>query len=111
MTTPRLLITAWPHLAERDSTPRIMWTVNVSLVPVMAAAIFYFGPSAVLVLAASLAGCLETEWVFSGRDAVADGSAVITGLLLGLCLPAGIPMWMAFVGGVFAIGFGPLPPR
>lgn len=106
MTTPRLLITAWPHLAERDSTPRIMWTVNLTLVPVVAAAIYYFGPSAVLVLLASLAGCLATEWVFKGRTALADGSAVITGLLLGLTLPPGIPMWMAFVGGVFAIGIG-----
>jgi len=106
MTTPRLLITAWPHLAERDSTPRIMWTVNLTLIPVIAAAIYFFGPSAVLVLAASLAGCLGTEWVFKGRAALADGSAVITGLLLGLTLPPGIPMWMAFVGGAFAIGFG-----
>jgi len=106
MTTPRLLITAWPHLADKDSTPRIMWTVNLTLVPVIAAAIYYFGPSAVLVLAASLAGCLATEWAFKGRAALADGSAVITGLLLGLTLPPGIPMWMAFVGGAFAIGFG-----
>jgi len=106
MTTPRLLITAWPHLAERDSTPRIMWTVNLTLVPIVAAAIYYFGPSAVLVLLASLAGCLATEWAFKGRTALADGSAVITGLLLGLTLPPGIPMWMAFVGGVFAIGAG-----
>jgi len=106
MTTPRLLITAWPHLAERDSTPRIMWTVNLTLVPVVVAAIYYFGPSAALVLGASLAGCLGTEWLFKGRTALADGSAVITGLLLGLTLPPGIPMWMAFVGGAFAIGFG-----
>lgn len=108
MTTPRLLITAWPHLAERDSTPRIMWTVNVSLIPVIVAAIYYFGPSAVLVIGASLAGCLVTEWLFGNRETLFDGSAVITGLLLGLCLPAGLPMWMAFVGGVFAIGFGKL---
>jgi electron transport complex protein RnfD len=108
MTTPRLLITAWPHLAERDSTPRIMWTVNASLVPVIAVAVYNFGPSAVLVLAASLLGCVATEWVFGSKEALADGSAVITGILLGLCLPAGIPLWMAFVGGVFAIGFGKL---
>ncbi|HZD04225.1 MAG TPA: RnfABCDGE type electron transport complex subunit D, partial [Longimicrobiales bacterium] len=37
-----------------------------------------------------------------------DGSAVITGLLLGLTLPPGLPLWMAFVGGAFAIGFGKL---
>ena len=108
MTTPRFLITASPHLAERDSTPKIMWHVNLSLLPIIAAAIFYFGPSAVLVLGASLAGCLLTEWVFGNRETLLDGSAVITGLLLGLILPAGIPLWMAFVGGVFAIGFGKL---
>jgi electron transport complex protein RnfD len=108
MTTPRLLITAWPHLGEKDSTPRIMWTVNASLLPIIAIATFYFGPSALLVIGASLTGCLLTEWAFGRKGALADGSAVITGLLLGLTLPAGLPMWMAFVGGVFAIGFGKL---
>jgi electron transport complex protein RnfD len=105
---PRLLITAWPHLADRDTTPRIMWTVNASLVPVIAAAIYYFGPSTVLVLAASVAGCVVTERIFGKPGSLRDGSAVITGLLLGLCLPAGLPMWMAFVGGAFAIGVGKL---
>lgn len=108
MTAPRLLITAWPHLADRDTTPRIMWTVNASLLPVVAAAIYFFGPSAILVLAASLAGCLATERLFGAPGSLRDGSAVITGLLLGLCLPAGLPLWMAFVGGAFAIGIGKL---
>ena len=108
MSAPRLLITAWPHLAERDTTPRIMWTVNASLVPVIAAATYYFGPSALLVLAASVAGCLVTERMFGKPGSLRDGSAVITGLLLGLCLPAGLPLWMAFVGGAFAIGIGKL---
>jgi hypothetical protein len=108
MTTPRFLITASPHLAERDSTPKIMWHVVLSLLPVVAASIYFFGPSAVLVIAASLAGCLMTEWVFGKRETLLDGSAVITGLLLGLILPAGIPLWMAFAGGVFSIGFGKL---
>jgi electron transport complex protein RnfD len=106
MTTPRLLITAWPHLAERDTTPKIMWTVNASLVPIVIAATYYFGPSALLVTAASVAGCLATEWLFAPSGTLWDGSAVITGVLLALCLPPGIPMWMAFVGGVFAIGIG-----
>ncbi len=37
-----------------------------------------------------------------------DGSGVITGVLLGLTLPVGLPLWMAFLGGTFAIGFGKL---
>jgi electron transport complex protein RnfD len=108
VTPTRLLITAWPHLAGGDTTPRIMWTVNATLVPVVATAICYFGPSAALVVGAALAGCLVTERAFGHAGSLGDGSAVITGLLLGLCLPAGLPLWMAFVGGVFAIGVGKL---
>jgi electron transport complex protein RnfD len=106
MTDPRLLITASPHLGDRDTTPQIMWTVVATLVPILAAAVYYFGPSALLVTAAALAGCLLTEWLFGRRETLLDGSAMITGILLGLVLPAGIPLWMAFVGGVFAIGIG-----
>ena len=108
MTPSRLLITAWPHLTGGDTTPRIMWTVNATLVPVIVTAVWYFGPSAALVVAAALAGCLVTERVFGHAGSLRDGSAVITGLLLGLCLPAGLPLWMAFAGGAFAIGVGKL---
>jgi Na+-translocating ferredoxin:NAD+ oxidoreductase subunit D len=108
MTTQPLVITASPHLKDRDSTPRIMWHVVGSLAPVVAAAAWYFGISALLVLAAATAGALATERAFGRGGSLADGSAVITGLLLGLTLPAGMPMWMAFLGGAFGIGFGKL---
>lgn len=108
MSAPRFELTASPHIKGPDSTPRIMWTVVASLAPVVAAATWYFGPSALLVLAASTLGCLVTERVLGPGGTLRDGSAAITGLLLGLTLPAGIPLWMAFVGGVFAIGFGKL---
>jgi electron transport complex protein RnfD len=106
MSTPRFLITASPHLAESDSTPKIMWHVVLSLLPIVGASLYYFGPSAFLVTAAATAGCLLTEWGFGKKGTLLDGSAMITGLLLGLILPAGIPLWMAFVGGAFSIGFG-----
>ena len=102
-------ITAAPHVRSVESTQRIMWSVVLSLLPVVGASIWFFGPSAVLVLTASVAGCLLTERLFgSRRDSLSDGSAVITGLLLGLCLPAGFPLWMAFLGGVFGVAFGKL---
>lgn len=103
-----LRIAASPHVHSPHSTPRIMWTVTATLVPLVAAAIYWFGPSAALVIAASTAGAVLTERAFGRRDALGDGSAVITGVLLGLILPAGFPMWMAFVGGAFGIGFGKL---
>lgn len=105
---PRLLITASPHLGTRDSTPKIMWHVVLSLVPVAAAAAYFFGASALLVMAGALAGAVLTEGAFAGWGTLRDGSAVITGLLLALTLPPGLPVWMAFVGGAFAIGFGKL---
>lgn len=107
-TIRRLVIAASPHLRGPASTPVIMWNVVGSLLPIVAAATWFLGPSALLVVSASVAGALLTERVFGKGGTIADGSAVITGLLLGLTLPAGLPMWMAALGGFFAIAFGKL---
>jgi electron transport complex protein RnfD len=85
-----------------------MWSVVMSLVPVVGASVYYFGPSALLVIAAATLGAVLTELVFGPAEALGDGSTAITGILLGLTLPPGLPMWMAFLGGVFGIGFGKL---
>ncbi|MHC4958918.1 MAG: RnfABCDGE type electron transport complex subunit D, partial [Planctomycetota bacterium] len=77
--TPPLIVTASPHLGGRDSTPKIMWNVVFSLLP-------------------------ERLWGPGG--ALRDGSAAITGILLGLTLPPGIPLWMAFLGGGVGITLG-----
>ncbi len=108
MTKPSLLLTASPHLGARDTTPTIMWSVVMSLVPVVGASVYYFGPSALLVIAAATLGAVLTDLVFGPAEALGDGSTAITGILLGLTLPPGLPMWMAFLGGVFGIGFGKL---
>jgi electron transport complex protein RnfD len=107
MSNPRIKITASPHVRSADSTIKIMWSVVISLVPVIAASIYFFGPSALLVILASVAGCLITERLFGSQPgSIADGSAMITGLLLGLTLPPGFPLWMAFLGGGFGMAFG-----
>ena len=108
MSRPRLLVTASPHLKGPASTPTIMWNVVGSLVPIIAAAAYFFGLGGLLVIAAATAGCLLTEAAFGQKGTLRDGSALITGLLLGLTLPPGFPLWMSFVGGVVAIGFGKL---
>lgn len=104
----RLVVAASPHIRGPASTPMIMWNVVGSLIPLVAAATWFFGPSALIVVSASVVGALMTERVFGKGGTIADGSAVITGLLLGLTLPAGMPMWMAALGGFVAIGFGKL---
>jgi electron transport complex protein RnfD len=108
LTEIRLRIAASPHLRSSHSTPRIMWNVVGSLVPILAVATYFFGPSALLVVGAATIGAVGTERLFGHKGSTADGSAVITGLLLGLILPPGFPLWMAFLGGVFGVGFGKL---
>lgn len=113
----RLQVVTSPHVHGGDSTTRIMWSVVGSLVPVVVAAAYFFGVSALLVVAAATVGAVATERIFGRRDgpyaaspggSLADGSAAITGLLLGLTLPPGIPLWMALFGGAFGVGFGKL---
>jgi len=102
------VVTTHPHLGAGDTTPRIMWTVTGTLAPVVGASVWFFGPSALLVISAAVVGAVATEALFVGRRRIRDGSALITGVLLGLTLPAGLPLWMAFLGGAVAIGLGKL---
>lgn len=106
MTAPRLVVTASPHLGSRDSTPRIMWTVVATLVPVCIAAAWFFGVSALLQIGTAAFAAVLAERATGKGGTLGDGSALITGLLLGLSLPAGFPLWMTFLGAGFAIVFG-----
>jgi electron transport complex protein RnfD len=83
-----------------------MWTVTASLGPVVVAAAWWFGISALLVLVAAVLGACAAEATFGKGRTLRDGSAALTGLLLGLTLPPGLPAWMAFVGGAVAVGMG-----
>jgi electron transport complex protein RnfD len=88
-----------------------MGDVLISLIPVVLAAVWYFGAGALLIIGAATAGALGTEWLFTrGRkpSPLRDNSALLTGVLLGLILPPGFSLWMAFLGGVAAIGLGKL---
>lgn len=106
--TEPLVVTASPHLKGRDSVATIMWNVVAALVPLVAASAWFFGVSALLVVLASVAGAVATEHFVGRRGTLADGSAAITGILLGLTLPAGLPLWIAALGGAFALGIGKL---
>ncbi|MCF8257143.1 MAG: RnfABCDGE type electron transport complex subunit D [Flavobacteriales bacterium] len=110
--TKRITVSTSPYLHGSDTTPRIMWEVVISLMPMVGAAYYFFGLGALGVIAATIAGCVSTEYVFSTSGSkgasLKDGSALITGILLALCLPPGFPLWMAFLGSVVAIGMGKL---
>ena len=102
----RFVVTASPHLKAPASTPVIMWTVVGSLAPIVAASFYFFGISALLVVVAATLGAVLTEAALGSRSTLFDGSGTITGILLGLTLPPGLPVWIAFLGGCIAIALG-----
>lgn len=105
----RLVVSTSPFLHDRHSTSWLMYQVVFTLIPVFLVSFYFFGLSALVVTIASVSGCMVTEILFSNKslkNSWKDGSALITGLLLALTLPPGFPLWMAFLGGVVAIGMG-----
>lgn len=106
----QLIVTSSPHVRDNTTVSQIMWTVILSLIPAIFAAVYFFGSEAFLVLLASIIGAILTEYIFQRQRkkevSIKDGSAVITGLLLGLTLPANLPLWTAFIGSVVAVGLG-----
>ncbi|MFG0285177.1 MAG: RnfABCDGE type electron transport complex subunit D, partial [Phycisphaerales bacterium JB039] len=107
---PRLLVQSSPFLRRGLTVPRLMIDVLLGLAPVVLASIWFFGLSAIFVLAAATAGAVLTEWAVGprqkGRRTLGDYSALLTGVILGLTLPPGVPLWIAFLGGVVSIGLG-----
>ncbi|MFH1830020.1 MAG: RnfABCDGE type electron transport complex subunit D [Pseudomonadota bacterium] len=103
----KLVVGPAPHLGTKDSIPRIMWSVVVALVPAMIVAAINFGWYAIAVTVVSIITAVVTEAViqrFRGAPiTVSDGSAVVTGLLLAMCLPPNVPIYAPIVGSFFAI--------
>jgi electron transport complex protein RnfD len=112
MTRPAktLEIRTSPHILSGYSVDSIMFNVVLALLPTTAFAIYAFGLAAILTLTTAILTCLLTERVvcrLSGRPSTLDDwSVTITGLLYGLTLPPGLPLWMVAVGGVVAVGLG-----
>ncbi len=99
-----------PHIASGTSVDIIMRNVVYALLPACAFAIYVFGLTALLTLTAATLSCLVTEHLLcrARRDAstLGDWSVAVTGLLYGLTLPPGLPLWMVVTGGVIGVGLG-----
>lgn len=84
-----------------------MLYVTIALLPASAFGIWNFGLSALVMLICTTASSVLTEYIYEKlmhkKITVDDFSAVVTGLLLGLNMPASAPWWMGVIGGIFAI--------
>ncbi len=100
-------VSSAPHVRAKDSTSRVMLYVIIALLPASLFGIFNFGIRALLLILITIATCIACEWIFNiivhKKNTVTDLSAVVTGLLLALNFPAGLPLWEAVIGGAFAI--------
>lgn len=96
-----------PHLRSHASTRRIMLDVIIALVPAIIASCVHFGWYPLLILAVCVAVCVASEFIsrlIMKRDnTVGDLSAVVTGVLLALNLPANINPLIAAFGALAAI--------
>ncbi|MCM1045503.1 MAG: RnfABCDGE type electron transport complex subunit D [Candidatus Gastranaerophilales bacterium] len=102
----RFKVSSNPHIRSKISTSGIMLAVIIALMPAAGYGIFHFGPRAIAVILVTVVSTVLTEALFGlykKKQTISDLSAVVTGLLLALNLPVGIPLWMAALGGVFAI--------
>lgn len=102
-----LHVSSSPHIRSKVTTDYLMKMVIVALMPATVAGVCFFGWKALLLVCLSVATCVATEGIYETLMhkplTIWDGSAVITGLLLGLNLPASAPWWIPVIGGVFAI--------
>ncbi|GLB26459.1 electron transport complex subunit D [Lacrimispora xylanolytica] len=105
--TQSLTISSSPHTRSQVTTPNIMFDVAIALIPASAYGVYQFGIKAALVLFISVISCVLSEFVYQSLMdrpvTVSDGSALVTGMILGLNMPPSISLWIPFLGGIFAI--------
>lgn len=102
-----MVVSSSPHMFADSSIQKIMWTVNLALLPAVIFSIWYFGvPALITLLAGSLSAVAfeaATQKVLNKKITVTDGSAFLCGLLLAMCLPPGVPLYVPIVGSFIAI--------
>lgn len=103
----QLTVSSSPHIRTADDVEKLMWQVNLALLPAAALGVYFFGFPALAIIALAVGSAVAFEAlmdrVFKRPLTVGDGSAFLTGLLLGMNLPAHVPLWMPVVGSLFAI--------
>ncbi len=106
----KLIVSLSPHAHGNDTVERNMYGVIIALLPALLVSFYFFGLGSVIVCATSVIACVFFEWAINKyvlhneRNSILDGSAALTGLLLGFNLPSNLPIWIILIGALFAIG-------
>ena len=102
-----LNVSSSPHVRCSVNTQNLMLDVVIAMIPAAAFGVYNFGFHALLVLLITSAVCVASEYVYEKLMhkpiTIADGSALVTGMILALNMPPQIPVWVPALGGIFAI--------
>ena len=105
-----IIVSGTPHVRSKESIQSIMRDVVIALIPASVMGIYYFGIKALMLIAISIVSSVVFEWgyekILKKPITVTDFSAVLTGLLLALNLPATASWWVPVVGSFVAIVLG-----
>lgn len=103
----KLTVSASPHVRSRETTAGIMFDVIIALLPALVMSVVYFGTRALVLTAVTVGTAVLAEFLsrkaMKRENTISDLSAVVTGLLIALNLPATCPLWVAAIGSVIAI--------
>lgn len=107
----KLIVSLSPHAHGNETVEKNMYGVIIALVPALLVSFLYFGIGSVIVCLTSVASCMFFEWaitkyILKEEPTLMDGSAIVTGLLLGFNLPSNLPIWITLIGALVAIGIG-----
>ncbi len=109
----KFLVSSSPHITDKDSIPRIMYGVVVSLIPATIGSIYFFGIRAGWIILLAIISAVITEAGLQKLTkkpiTVKNGSAIVTGILLAFNVPAEVPWWIPVIGSAFAIAIGKIP--
>jgi electron transport complex protein RnfD len=102
-----LIVSVSPHVKGEETISRIMWSVNLALLPAAVMSVYYFGPKALYVTAICIVSSVLFEYLYqkglNKEITITDGSAFLTGLLLGMNLPPSLPFYIPVTGSFMAI--------
>ena len=103
----KLIASSSPHIQSKTTTQSIMRDVIIALLPAAVAGSILFGIKAIITILVCVATTVLSEFLFNllakKEQTVTDLSAVVTGLILALSLPAKADIFHCIVGSVFAI--------
>ncbi len=100
-------ISVSPHVRSQNTTSAIMRDVAIALLPILAFGVYHFGAPALIVIVLCVLSSVLSELIFElitkRPVTIFDNSALVTGLILAINLPASVPWYIPVIGSAFAI--------